>query len=48
MSVLGGEEGIPLKRKANEFVEVEKWTPCSVKGGSSVWLGDWLQPESWS
>lgn len=46
--MLGGEEGIQLKRKTNEFVEVEKWMSGSVKGSSSVWLGDWLQTERWN
>lgn len=32
--MLGGGEGIPLKGEANEFVEIEKWMFCSMKGSN--------------
>lgn len=43
-----GEEGILLKGKVNEFVEVEKWMFCLVKGSSLVWFGDGLKIGRWS
>lgn len=33
--MLGVEEAIPLKGKANECVEIEKWMCCSVKGSDN-------------